>query len=78
MRTPIVVEIEADQAEDSEFEEDFPTGHEASVAVERMTKVGRRFAFFGYSCRQQHAKDSSIRVAFAELVREQCANSENP
>ena len=37
---PVVVEIEADEAEDGELEKDFPAGHQTAVGVEGVAKVG--------------------------------------
>lgn len=57
---PVVVEVEAYEAEDSEFEENFPAGHEPAVGVEDVAEVGGGPAFFRDGGWEEHSKDGAV------------------
>lgn len=42
---PVVIHVEADEAEHGEVEEDFPAGDQPAVAVERVAEVRRQRGF---------------------------------
>jgi hypothetical protein len=47
VETPIVVEVEAYESQDSEVEEDLPSGNESTIAVECVAEVGCWVFLFG-------------------------------
>lgn len=76
---PVVVEVEADQTKNSEFEEDFPSRYQASETVQHRTPIANRTAPFNRRTKGQ--KDFGklpYRVALAKLIRKQDTDAKDP
>ena len=81
--SPVVVDVETDQAQDCEVEEDLPAGHDAAMAVHPSTPTFDQAVLVVVNMaatndRSQQLMDPGVLVTTGQLIREEYADVKCP